>query len=67
MRHFCLVQNLKSQGSLQLLKHSWYVLSPDIKKVVNDASFRSIFQGLWNYDTIEYKGLQLIMALCKRF
>ena len=43
------------------------MLSPYIRKVINDVSFKSIFQALWNYDTTEYKDLQLIMALSNWF
>ncbi|KAL0010889.1 hypothetical protein SO802_005997, partial [Lithocarpus litseifolius] len=31
------LKNFKSQGSLQLLKQSWLVLSPNIREVINAA------------------------------
>ena len=59
--------NIKSRGCPHLLKRSWYVLSLDIRKVINDASFKTFLQALWNYDTSKYKDLQLIMALSRQF
>ena len=43
------------------------MLSLDIRKVINDASFKTFFQALWNYDTTKYKDLQLNMALSRQF
>ena len=43
------------------------MLSPDIKKVINDTGFGIFVQALWNYDTTKYKDLQLIATLSKQF
>ena len=42
------LQNLKSQGSLQMLKGIWEILSPDIKNIFNEADFQTFFQALLN-------------------
>ena len=38
------LQNLKSQGSLQMLKGIWEILSPDIRNIINDAGFETFFK-----------------------
>ena len=42
------LQNLKSQGSLQMLKGMWEILSPDIRNIINDAGFQTFFKVLLN-------------------
>ena len=61
------LQNLKSRGSLQMLKGIWEILSPNIKNVINEAGFQTFFQALFNHDTYEYKDLQLLLSLSERF
>ena len=50
-----------------MLKCRWEALSLDIKNVINEAGFQTFFQVLLDYDTNEYKYLQLLFALLKRF
>ena len=52
-----MLQSLKSQGSLQMLKSAWVALSPSIKNVINEASFGTFFEALSNHETNEYKDL----------
>ena len=61
------LQNLKSRGSLQMLKGTWEILSPDIKNIIDEAGFKNFFQALLNHDTHEYKDLQLLLTLSERF
>ena len=49
------------------MKQSWDVLSPNIRNVINDASFKTFFQALRDHDTTEYKDLQLLVALSEWF
>ena len=78
MRNFCwicddgsweifVLQNLKSRGSLQMLKGIWEILSLDIKNIINKAGFQTFFQALLNQETNEYKDLQLLLSLLERF
>ena len=62
-----MLQSLKSQGNLQMLKSAWAALSPSIKNIINEAGFGSFFEALSNHETHEYKDLQLLLALAKRF
>ena len=61
------LQNLKSRGSLQMLKGIWEILSPNIKNIINEAGFQTFFQALLNYECHEYKDLQLLLALLECF
>ena len=61
------LQNLKSRGSLQMLKDIWKILSLDIRNVICEVGFQTFFQALLNHDTHENKDLQLLLALSKRF
>ena len=78
MRNFCwicddgsweifVLQNLKSRGSLQMLKGIWEILFLDIKNIINKAGFQTFFQALLNQETNEYKDLQLLLSLLERF
>jgi len=51
------LQNLKSQGSLQMLKGIWEILSPDIRNIINNVGFKTFFEVLLNQETHEYKDL----------
>ena len=62
-----MLQSLKSRGSLQILKNMWEVLSPNIKNIVNEASFGTFFKTLLNQETHEYNDFQLLLALAKHF
>ena len=62
-----MLQSLKSQDSLQLLKNMWEALSPNIKNIINEAAFGTFYETLLNQETHEYKDLQLLLALLKRF
>ena len=62
-----MLQSLKSRGSLQMLKSAWAALSPSIKNVINEAGFGTFFEALSNHETHEYKDLQLLLTLAKRF
>ena len=62
-----MLQNLKSQGSLQMLKSAWESLSPSVKNVINEVGFGTFFEALSNHETYEYKDLQLLLALAERF
>ena len=55
-----MLQSLKSQGNLQMLKSAWAALSPSIKNIINEAGFGSFFEALSNHETHEYKDLQLL-------
>ena len=61
------LQNLKSQGSLQMLKGRWEVLSPNIKNVIDEVGLQTFFWALLDHDINEYKDLQLLIALSERF
>ena len=61
------LQNLKSQGSFQMLKCRWEALSLDIKNVINEVGFRTFFRALLDHDINEYKDLRLLLALSKKF
>ena len=50
-----------------MLKGIWEALSPDIRNIINDASFGTFFEDLLNQDIYEYKDLQLLLALSERF
>ena len=50
-----------------MLKGMWEALSPDIRNIINDASFGTFFEDLLNQDIYEYKDLQLLLALSERF
>ena len=62
-----MLQSLKSQGSLQMLKSAWAALSPSIKNIINEAGFGTFFEVLLNHETHEYKNLQLFLVLAERF
>ena len=57
------LQNLKSWGSLQMLRGIWDILSLDVKNIINEAGFQIFFQALLNHDTHKYKDLRLLLAL----
>ena len=38
------LQNLKSQGSLQMLEGIWEILSSNIRNIINDAGFETFFK-----------------------
>ena len=40
-----MLQNLKSQGSLQMLKSAWESLSPSVKNVINEVGFGTFFEA----------------------
>ena len=50
-----------------MLKSAWVALSPSIKNVINEVGFGTFFEALSNHETYEYKDLQLLLALAKRF
>ncbi|KAK9996765.1 hypothetical protein SO802_021451 [Lithocarpus litseifolius] len=50
-----------------MLKSAWAALSPSIKNIINEAGFGTFFEALLNHKTHEYKDLQLLLALAKRF
>ena len=50
-----------------MLKGIWEILSPDIKRIIDEAGLQIFFQSLLNHDTLEYKDLQLLLALSVRF
>ena len=50
-----------------MLKSAWAALSPSIKNVINETDFSTFFKVLSNHETHEYKDLQLLLALAKRF
>ena len=50
-----------------MLKGIWEALSPDIRNIINDASFGTFFEALPNQETHEYKDLQLLLALLECF
>ena len=50
-----------------MLKSAWATLSPSIKNVINEAGLGTFFEALSNHETHEYKDLQLLLALVKRF
>ena len=62
-----MLQSLKSRGSLQMLKSTWATLSPSIKNIIDEVGFGTFFKALLNHETHEYKDLQLLLALAKRF
>ena len=62
-----MLQSLKSQGNLQMLKNMWEALSPNIKNIINDVGFGTSFEALLNHETHEYKALQLLLALVECF
>ena len=62
-----MLQSLKSQGSLQMLKSIWEALSPNIRNIINDAGFGNFFEPLLNQETYEYKDLQHLLTLPKHF
>ena len=43
-----MLRNLKSRGSLQMLKNMWEALSPNIKNIISDAGFGTFFEALLN-------------------
>ena len=61
------MHNLKSQVSIEILKGIWGVLSLDIRNIINEAGFQNFFKALLNQEAHEYKDLQLLLALSKRF
>jgi len=50
-----------------MLKKMWEALSPNIKNIINGAGFGTFFEALLNQETHEYKDLQLLLTLAKRF
>ena len=50
-----------------MLKSAWASLSPSIKNIINEASLGTFFEALLSHETHEYKDLQLLLALAKRF
>ena len=48
-----MLQSLKSQGNLQMLKNMWEALSPNIKNIINDVGFGTSFEALLNHGTHE--------------
>ena len=50
-----------------MLKGIWEILSPNIKNIINEAGFQTFFQALLNYECHEYKDLQLLLSLSRRF
>ena len=62
-----MLQSLKSQGSLQMLKSAWAALSPSIKNIINEAGFGTFFEVLLNHETHEYRNVQLFLVLAERF
>ena len=50
-----------------MLKGIWEILSPDIKRIIDEAGLQIFFQSLLNHDTLEYKDLQLLLALSEQF
>ena len=62
-----MLQSLKSQGNLQMLKNTWEALSPNIKNIINEAGFGTFFEALLNQETHEYKDRQLLLALAERW
>ena len=50
-----------------MLKSAWAALSPIIKNVINEAGSGTFFEALSNHETHEYKDLQLLLTLPKRF
>ena len=62
-----MLQSLKSQGNLQMLKNTWEALSPNIKNIINEVGFGTFFEALLNQETHEYKDLQLLLALVEHW
>ena len=50
-----------------MLKSAWATLCPSIKNIIDEAGFGTFFETLLNQETHEYKDLQLLLALAKRF
>ena len=50
-----------------MLKNMWKALSPNIKNIINEAGFGTFFEAPLNQETHEYKDLQLLLTLAKRF
>ena len=50
-----------------MLKCRWEALSPNIKNIINEASFQTFFQAILDYDINKYKDLQLLLALLECF
>ena len=50
-----------------MLKGTWEILSPDIRIIINDAGFQTLFEALLNQETHEYKDLQLLLTLSECF
>jgi len=50
-----------------MLKSAWASLSPSIKNIINEAGFDTFFETMLNHETHEYKDIQLLLALAKRF
>ena len=50
-----------------MLKSARATLSLSIKNIINEAGFGTFFETLLNQETHEYKDLQLLLALVKRF
>ena len=50
-----------------MLKNACVALSPSIKNIINVSGFGNFFEALLNQETYEYKDLQLLLALTKRF
>ena len=46
MGYTFVLQSLKSQGSLQMLKSKWEALSPDIRNIINNVGFGTYFEAL---------------------
>ena len=42
-------------------------MSPNIKNIINEAGFGTFFEAPLNQETHEYKDLQLLLTLAKRF
>ena len=40
-----------------MLKNTWEALSPNIKNIINEATFGTFFEALLNQETHEYKDL----------
>ena len=62
-----MLQSLKIQGSLQMLKSARAALPPSIKNIINQAGFGTFFEVLLNHETHEYINLQLFLVLAERF
>ena len=50
-----------------MLKGTWEILSPDIRIIINDAGFQTLFEALLSQETHEYKDLQLLLTLSECF